>query len=66
MWILMKSPQERWLARNTQENRGTTECVEYGVACLEQHILQTRAVADIVVKCVRPLKTGRRFFKRCG
>lgn len=42
--------RERWLARNRYENRGTTDNMwNTTVACLEQHILQTRAVADIVM-----------------
>jgi uridine kinase len=40
----------RWLARNRQENRGTTDNMwNTTVACLEQYILPTRATADIVV-----------------
>lgn len=42
--------RERWLARNIVENRGTTDNMwRTTVSCLEQHILPTRALADIII-----------------
>jgi uridine kinase len=42
--------RERWLARNRRENRGTTDNMwNTTVACLENHILPTRQVADLII-----------------
>jgi uridine kinase len=59
-----KARRERWLARNRQENRGTTDNMwNTTVTCLEQHILQTRAVADIVVSNQASKEQVTRFLK---
>jgi uridine kinase len=42
--------RERWLARNRLENRGVTDNMwQTTVACLENHILPARQVADLVI-----------------
>lgn len=45
-----KTRRQRWLARNLRENRGTTDNMwNTTVECLENSILPTRAVADLVI-----------------
>ncbi len=47
--------RERWLARNRQENRGTTDNMwQTTVDCLHQHILPNRAHADLVLNNAAP------------
>lgn len=42
--------RKRWLARNHRENRGVTDNMwRTTVQCLQQHILPTRTVADLVI-----------------
>jgi len=42
--------RRRWLERNRRENRGTTDNMwNTTVACLEQYILPTRSVGDLVL-----------------
>jgi len=42
--------RERWLSRNRQDNRGTTDHMwDTSVACLQQHILPRQTIADIVL-----------------
>lgn len=45
-----KTRRARWLERNKQENRGTTDNMwNTTVECLEQYILPARQVADVVI-----------------
>lgn len=47
--------RERWLARNREENRGTTDNMwNTTVACLKRHILPTRSLADMVINNQAP------------
>ncbi len=42
--------RERWIARNIQDNRGTTDNMwKTTVSCLQNHILPSREVADLVI-----------------
>lgn len=58
-----KTRRQRWLERNQQENRGTTDNMwNTTVACLEQHILPARQVADLIVNNNAPREQVARFF----
>ena len=47
--------RQRWLDRNRQENRGTTDNMwNTTVDCLNQFILPTRPVADLVINNIAP------------
>ena len=47
--------RERWLARNREENRGTTDNMwNTSVSCLKRHILPTRPLADMVINNQAP------------
>jgi uridine kinase len=52
-----KTRRQRWLARNIEENRGTTDNMwQTTVQCLERHILPTREVADLVINNNAPTR----------
>ena len=56
--------RKRWLERNIQENRGTTDNMwNTTVECLEQFILPTRPVADLVLNNNVPREQMIRFIK---
>lgn len=56
--------RERWLARNRQENRGTTDNMwNTTVECLQNYILPTRSVADLVINNNVPQQQVARFLE---
>lgn len=59
-----KTRRQRWLARNIQENRGTTDNMwNTTVQCLERHILPTRSVADLVINNNAPAAQVTEFLR---
>lgn len=56
--------RQRWLERNRLENRGTTDNMwNTTVECLQQYILPTRPVADLVINNVAPQPQVVRFLE---